>query len=62
VPVTTASDAHDEPDVAARVDDLADIVRRAGYDELAAFRGRRRRRAAIAPSTGSRGGAASTAR
>jgi histidinol-phosphatase (PHP family) len=62
VPVTTASDAHDEPDVATRANDLAEIVRRAGYDELAAYRDRRRCAVEIAPSTASRGGTASTAR
>jgi histidinol-phosphatase (PHP family) len=42
VPVTTASDAHDVPDVAFRVDDLRGVLDAAGYDQLAAFRGRRR--------------------
>jgi histidinol-phosphatase (PHP family) len=41
VPVTTASDAHDEPDVAYRVDDLRAILLAAGYEELTGFRRRR---------------------
>lgn len=43
VPVTTASDAHALPDVAARSADLRALVLDAGYTELAAFSGRRRR-------------------
>jgi histidinol-phosphatase (PHP family) len=40
VPVTTASDAHGIVDVAARSDDLRDMVLAAGYTELRAFSGR----------------------
>jgi len=43
VPVTTASDAHSLPDVASRSADLRRLLADAGYDELAAFRGRARR-------------------
>jgi histidinol-phosphatase (PHP family) len=43
VPVTTASDAHDLPDVAYRADDLRAVLDDAGYSELVAFRGRRPR-------------------
>jgi len=43
VPVTTASDAHGVPDVAARSADLRALVLGAGYTELAAFSGRQRR-------------------
>lgn len=49
VPVTTASDAHDLPDVADRSADLADLVRAAGYTELTAFRGRRPHPVALDP-------------
>jgi histidinol-phosphatase (PHP family) len=43
VPVTTASDAHRLGDVADRSADLRALVAGAGYDELCAFTGRRRR-------------------
>jgi histidinol-phosphatase (PHP family) len=43
VPVTTASDAHGLPDVAARAADLRALLADAGYDSLAAYRGRARR-------------------
>jgi histidinol-phosphatase (PHP family) len=43
VPVTTASDAHGLPDVAARSADLRALLADAGYDSLAAYRGRARR-------------------
>lgn len=43
VPVTTASDAHDLPDVADRSTDLRALVRAAGYGELTAFRARQPR-------------------
>jgi histidinol-phosphatase (PHP family) len=43
VPVTTASDAHGLPDVAARAADLRVLLADAGYDSLAAYRGRARR-------------------
>ncbi|MEX0754460.1 MAG: PHP domain-containing protein [Actinomycetota bacterium] len=41
VPVTTASDAHDLPDVAHRADDLRKVLDDAGYTELVGFRERR---------------------
>ena len=41
VPVTTASDAHHEPDVAYRIRDLRTMLLGAGYEELTAFRRRR---------------------
>ena len=47
VPVTTASDAHGRPDVAARAADLRVLLADAGYDSLAAYRGRTRRAVAI---------------
>lgn len=43
VPITTASDAHDLPDVAHRSADLRRLVTDAGYRALAAYRGRARR-------------------
>jgi histidinol-phosphatase (PHP family) len=43
VPVTTASDAHELPDVAHRCADLRALVRSAGYRELTAYRDRRPR-------------------
>lgn len=43
VPLTTASDAHRQPDVADRAADLATILRAAGVDRLCAFSGRRPR-------------------
>ena len=42
VPITTASDAHNLPDVAFRMGDVREIVRAAGYTELAGYRGRQR--------------------
>ncbi len=42
VPVTTASDAHSHDRVAERGDDLRSLLAAAGYESLAAFRGRRR--------------------
>jgi histidinol-phosphatase (PHP family) len=47
VPVTTASDAHALPDVAARSHDLRALLAAAGYEHLAAFRHRTRRAVAI---------------
>lgn len=47
VPVTTASDAHGLPDVAARSGELAQMVRSAGYSSLCAFRGRAPREVGI---------------
>jgi histidinol-phosphatase (PHP family) len=47
VPVTTASDAHTLPDVAARSHDLRALLASAGYEHLAAFRDRTRRAVAI---------------
>lgn len=41
VAVTTASDAHDRPDVAHRADDLRRLLDAAGYDSLCAFSARR---------------------
>lgn len=41
VAVTTASDAHDLPDVAHRADDLRRLLDAAGYDSLCAFSARR---------------------
>jgi histidinol-phosphatase (PHP family) len=43
VPVTTASDAHELPNVAARAGDLRALLADAGYETLAAYRDRRRR-------------------
>ena len=42
VPVTTASDAHELPDVAARAADLRVLLADAGYESLAGYRDRRR--------------------
>jgi histidinol-phosphatase (PHP family) len=42
VPVTTASDAHALDDVSERRGDVAGLLGDAGYDRLAAYRGRRR--------------------
>jgi histidinol-phosphatase (PHP family) len=47
VPVTTASDAHDLPDVAARSADLRALLADAGYESLASYRARRRHAVAI---------------
>jgi histidinol-phosphatase (PHP family) len=47
VPITTASDAHRVDRVAARRDDLRDLVRASGYDELCAFEGRKPRTVAL---------------
>jgi histidinol-phosphatase (PHP family) len=47
VPVTTASDAHDLPDVAFRSADIRGVLAAAGYDQLASFRGRQRSSVAI---------------
>jgi histidinol-phosphatase (PHP family) len=47
VPVTTASDAHGLPDVAARSADLRALLADAGYESLAGYRGRRRHSVAI---------------
>lgn len=41
VPVTTASDAHGLPDVAARSADLRSLLADAGYETLTSFRGRK---------------------
>jgi histidinol-phosphatase (PHP family) len=43
VPVTTASDAHSLPEVAARASDVRSLVEAAGYTSLLAFRRRRPR-------------------
>jgi histidinol-phosphatase (PHP family) len=50
VPVTTASDAHRLADVASGFDDLRPLLASAGYDELCAFRGRRRRAVPVEPA------------
>lgn len=50
VPVTTASDAHRGDRVAERRGDLARLLDDAGYEHLAAYRGRRRRSVPIAVS------------
>ena len=50
VPVTTASDAHDVPDVAARCGDLRAIVSEAGYREVTAYRERRPHPMALVPA------------
>jgi histidinol-phosphatase (PHP family) len=42
VPVTTASDAHELPNVAARATDLQTMLSDAGYSSLAGYRARRR--------------------
>ena len=42
VPVTTASDAHGLPEVAAGAADLRALLAEAGYDSLAAYRARAR--------------------
>ena len=42
VPITTASDAHELPDVAARAADLRVLLTDAGYESLAGYRARRR--------------------
>jgi histidinol-phosphatase (PHP family) len=42
VPVTTASDAHELPNVAARATDLRTMLSDAGYSSLAGYRARRR--------------------
>jgi histidinol-phosphatase (PHP family) len=47
VPVTTASDAHQLDQVAYRAHDLKPLLDAAGYTELVAFSGRRRRIVAI---------------
>ncbi|HUF33235.1 MAG TPA: PHP domain-containing protein [Acidimicrobiales bacterium] len=54
VPVTTASDAHRVHRVAERRGDVAALLAAAGYDRLAAFRGRRRHDVAltVAPAHG----------
>ncbi len=48
VPVTTATDAHRCDRVGERRGDVARLLADAGYDELAAYRGRERRPVAIA--------------
>jgi len=47
VPITTASDAHDLPDVAARAADLRVLLTDAGYERLAGYRDRRRHAVAL---------------
>ncbi len=47
VPVTTASDAHRYGDAAWRAADLKPLLASAGYERLAAFRGRRRREVGV---------------
>jgi histidinol-phosphatase (PHP family) len=47
VPITTASDAHDLPDVAARAADLRVLLTDAGYERLAGYRDRRRHTVAL---------------
>ncbi len=42
VPITTAADGHHLDDVAWRVSDLTKMARAAGYDEVSAFRARKR--------------------
>ncbi len=49
VPVTTASDAHELPDVADRSADLRALLSQAGYESLVAFRARRPHPVAIDP-------------
>ena len=48
VPVTTASDAHGLSRVAERREELAELLRTAGYDSLTAYRGRTARAVAVA--------------
>ena len=43
VPVTTASDAHVPEDVGRDLDEAVELLRRAGYDTVTVFDGRRRR-------------------
>jgi histidinol-phosphatase (PHP family) len=47
VPVTTASDAHDEPTVGQRAGDVRAVVAAAGYTTLAGYRGRVRHEVAL---------------
>ena len=47
VPITTASDAHALPDVAARAADLRVLLADAGYEWLAGYRDRRRHAVAL---------------
>ena len=47
VPITTASDAHDLPDVAARAVELRVMLADAGYEWLAGYRDRRRHAVAL---------------
>jgi histidinol-phosphatase (PHP family) len=42
VPITTTADGHHLDDVAWRVSDLTKMARAAGYDEVSAFRARKR--------------------
>jgi histidinol-phosphatase (PHP family) len=54
VPLTTASDAHALPDVADRVDDLRDLLARAGVPQLQGYRERRPYPVPVAPAGGVR--------
>lgn len=51
VPLTTASDAHDLPDVADRADQLRRLLAGAGVGQLRAFRGRQACDVAVAPAS-----------
>ena len=54
VPLTTASDAHALPDVADRVDDMRDLLARAGVPQLQGYRDRRPYPVPVAPAGGAR--------
>ena len=54
VPLTTASDAHALPDVADRVDDMRDLLVRAGVPRLQGYRERRPYPVPVAPAGGAR--------
>ncbi len=51
VPLTTASDAHDLPDVAERAEDLRDLLTAAGVTELRGYRQRKPRDVAVGPAS-----------
>ena len=54
VPLTTASDAHALPDVADRVDDMRDLLVRAGVPRLRGYRERRPYAVPVSPAGGDR--------
>jgi histidinol-phosphatase (PHP family) len=54
VPLTTASDAHALPDVADRVDDLRDLLARAGVLQLQGYRDRLPYPVPVSPAGGAR--------